>query len=862
MFQGVRGDRPVLVVILLAVLACSLLLAWPAVAFAVGTINGTVADEAGGPIPDAEVTVFTVDAFDGYSTTEVATTITAADGSFIVDVPAGSYIIGARKAPTYPEFQYFLPRRGGNAMNAMTTVANTGLIPVADGAAVENIDIRMQPSLLVEGRVVASLDSSPLGRIVVSSLIFEAAEGWHVIEETMTRPDGTYRLQTPSDVALAIPGVTAKIAFSDPAGIYARSVYDGQVDFDAGLDFALTAGSVSSGVDATLTVGGAISGTLRDARNGAPLPLVSVEVFRLVPLAGVYEPMNLGRLPVLSAVDGTYRWGGLPPGTYKVKFAGEPVQWGPEFYGGIHVTDGNIVPASAQSVVVPAGEEVTGVDGELDLFDGAAPLTTSNIDSSWRAPGFVVSLNATDPAYPGTGVTSGVARTEYRIGSGPLLTGVSFSVNETQTVAVKFRSVDVYGNVETTKTATLKIDSTPPVTVDDAVSSYLDSATVTLSASDGQSGVSATHYRLDGGSTKSGTSVKVFGAGTHTVEYRSTDAVGNTEPWRSATFEIVRSPVEWEQLAGADRSAMSIAVSKRLYGPDGAPQAVVVANGSAAADALAGASLAGAVDAPLLLVNTAKPGPVVQEIQRLKSLGATRLFVLGGGSSVSATLEDSLSAPFAGQAVRLGGSDRFAVSRAVALRTVQELKSHDGFDGTVFVVGGTAQFDALAASPTSVARGWPILLAHPASDGKMTSAMRSTITAIGADRAIVVGGQASVSQPLYSDLSSRLQGAVNRVGGSDRYAVAVAMSSWSVANAGMKWDGLGVSNGTVFADGISGSVLLGERGSVLLLTAPSSVPGATRTALDANRAQIFGVTFLGGSSSMPTWVRAAVLGRL
>lgn len=865
MSEGVRGPRPRTVVLLLAAVACALLLASPAAALAAGTIQGTVADEFGTPIPNADVAVFTVDAFAGYATAEVATTVAQPDGTFSVEVPAGSYLIGARDGDVYPAYQYFLPRRGGNAMNPLTAVANTGLVPVADGATVANIDIRMQPSLFIQGRIVRSIDGQPLGGIIVSSLVNEFPEGWHVVEETVSRPDGTYCLQTPSDVALAVPdGVFAKVSFRDPAGVYARQVYDGQVDFDAGADFELVAGTVTSGIDATLTVGGSIAGKVTDAVTGAPLPLVSVEVFRLVPLAGVYEPMNLDRLPVLTAADGTYRWGGLPPGTYKVKFAGEPVQWGPEFYGGIHVTDGNVIPAEATAVVVGEGEDVTGVDGHLDLFDGAAPVTTSNITAAWRAPGFVVSLTATDPVYPGTGVSSGVARTEYRIGAGPLLTGTSFAVNATQTVAVSFRSVDNYGNAETTKTATLKIDSEPPVTVSNAVPSYLDTAPVSFSATDTKSGVASTRYRVDGGPVRTGTSVTVYGPGSHTVQYWSVDAVGNTEAVKSATFDIVRTPVEWDAFdQGNGGTTRSIQVSKSMYGPGSAPRAVVVANSSTWADALSGAALAGAVDAPLLLIDPANPAPVVDEAARLHGLGATRVFVLGGATSVPENVRALFATPFgSGNVIRLGGRDRFAVSRSVVSRTVSELQASGGFDGTVLVVSGSAPFDAVAASPVAVANGWPVVLAQPTAAGGMSTTMRSHLTAIGADRAIVIGGTNSVSPAMYRQLSAKLQGAIRRITGADRYALAAAVGTWAVAETDMTWDGAGFASGAVFNDGVSGAVLLGGRGSVLLLTAPTSAPGPTRTALTANRSRIFHVSFFGNSAVMPSHVRAAVLGLL
>ncbi len=94
------------------------------------------------------------------------------------------------------------------------------------------------------------------------------------------------------------------------------------------------------------------------------------------------------------------------------------------------------------------------------------------------------------------------------------------------------------GDGSSTETLTVTRDSTAPTTTDNTGSLpapepsgwYLTSQTVTLSPSDGGSGVSATHYTTNGttpttGST-SGTSI-VLGDGQHTIKYFSVDNVGN-----------------------------------------------------------------------------------------------------------------------------------------------------------------------------------------------------------------------------------------------------------------------------------------------------------------------------------------------
>jgi hypothetical protein len=65
--------------------------------------------------------------------------------------------------------------------------------------------------------------------------------------------------------------------------------------------------------------------------------------------------------------------------------------------------------------------------------------------------------------------------------------------------------------------------------------------TITLTATDdlGGSGVAYTHYRLDGGTETSGTTISVSTLGSHAIEFWSADVAGNVEnPHKSATFVI------------------------------------------------------------------------------------------------------------------------------------------------------------------------------------------------------------------------------------------------------------------------------------------------------------------------------------
>jgi len=103
------------------------------------------------------------------------------------------------------------------------------------------------------------------------------------------------------------------------------------------------------------------------------------------------------------------------------------------------------------------------------------------------------------------------------------------------------------------------IDTTPPVTTDDAPAGWQNSdVTVTLSPYDALSGVANTYYCVDQTDTctptTTGTSVHVSAEGTSYVRYYSTDNAGNNEAVNSAAVQIdktapiivITSPVESE----------------------------------------------------------------------------------------------------------------------------------------------------------------------------------------------------------------------------------------------------------------------------------------------------------------------------
>ncbi|MBA3587900.1 MAG: cell wall-binding repeat-containing protein [Chloroflexi bacterium] len=95
------------------------------------------------------------------------------------------------------------------------------------------------------------------------------------------------------------------------------------------------------------------------------------------------------------------------------------------------------------------------------------------------------------------------------------------------------------------------------------------------------------------------------------------------------------------RLAGADRYATAVQVSRASYGSAGS-DAVFIATGLNFPDGLAGGPVAALVPGPILLVNpTALPSIVASELDRLDP---AKVFVLGGTSAISDGVVRSIDA--------------------------------------------------------------------------------------------------------------------------------------------------------------------------------------------------------------------------
>ena len=361
------------------------------------------------------------------------------------------------------------------------------------------------------------------------------------------------------------------------------------------------------------------------------------------------------------------------------------------------------------------------------------------------------------------------------------------------------------------------------------------------------------------------TGVDVGGSYFYTAYSRDTGGMWSDRATATLDMGTAETPVQ-----GDDRFATALAASNAAF-PNGLAHedaeghlSAIVATGRNWPDALGASALAGAVHGPILLTEPGSlPAAVADEIDRL---GADRIFIVGGTAAVSNSVETAILArPGVETAERLAGDDRYLTAEAVAERTVDLLGGLTGsgnpdglFDGTVFIATGTNFPDALAASPLAFAKGWPLLLSGA---GGLSDSTKSTIADIGATGALVLGGEQAVPSSVVTYLGGEMP-SVMRLFGDNRYETAVDVATYGFEDAGLHLNGLGLATGENYPDALSGGVLVGQRGSVMVLTPSAALSPVVAAMIEAQADDITEVIFFGGYVALSDDVRADVFALL
>jgi len=336
-----------------------------------GTITGLVTNSGGSPL--ANICVHAQDNR-GHAADSMST---GRSGIYSVGgLPTGSYLVSFSDCPATDYLgQYY---SGASTSNSASPVV------VTSGSNTPNINATLILGATITGTVTDTA-GAPLNRMCVA--VFNAKSAT-VVASGNTSSTGTYALD-------ALPGGSYIVQFTDcNGGNHAPQWYNGKASGSTADLLTLTNGVTTSGINAKLATGAAITGTVTD---GVGHPLAGA--------CAAAQPVNGGSSGVVSTATGSsgaYAISSLATGSYSVEFV--------DCSGGNHIPqwyNGQNSQAAANAVSVTAGTTVGGVNGQL--------LTGGTIAGTVTAAGSAVAnvcvgvqdLNQNDAA---TGTTDGSGR--------------------------------------------------------------------------------------------------------------------------------------------------------------------------------------------------------------------------------------------------------------------------------------------------------------------------------------------------------------------------------------------------------------------------------------------------------------------
>ncbi|MCS5713866.1 cell wall-binding repeat-containing protein [Herbiconiux sp. CPCC 205716] len=326
----------------------------------------------------------------------------------------------------------------------------------------------------------------------------------------------------------------------------------------------------------------------------------------------------------------------------------------------------------------------------------------------------------------------------------------------------------------------------------------------------------------------------LFGEPSAVGRYRFRLQLTVTDPTGAIVTSEVNCAITVQQapkvnrIGGADRYAQAIALSAAAF-----PTAdlAYVVTGERFADALSAGSVGAQHHAPLLLTPSgALPNGLIDELKRLK---VKDVVIVGGVNAVSAAVERALRSGSGAEVTRIGGADRYEVSRAL----ISDARFGMPKTSSIFLATGTDFPDALTATPAAFTDGSPVMLVNGRA-ATLSSAEIGTLDNFGVREATIVGGPLTVSDALLKDITTRF--AAERLAGADRYATGAIVNHDVFKSASRVF----IASGATFPDALSGGVPAGVSSNPLYVTTPECL--SPEVYFEIGRLAPVDVTILGG----------------
>ncbi len=307
--------RRVCTFVVLALAAALMTVGSPAQAAGPGVISGTVTADSV-ELPGITVTYYKLFATDDADVwLPQGTAETVADGTYRLDVAAGTYRLGFSS----PNDEY-LPEFWDDEAS----------LDDADNLVVDANELTADAQLVqggwVEGRVTAGGEALPG---ITVELLKQSGADWQAVATTATDGDGAYSVSAPVG--------TYRVHFVDGSELYSDEYFDDVVAASAAEDVEIeVSGQHVTGRDADLQQRGIVSGVVRSFATQAKLEGIQARLFQAT---GV--PADPWALVKQTQTDGLGIYSlSVRPGTYRVVFEDPTQVYEPDVHDGVTVSSG------------------------------------------------------------------------------------------------------------------------------------------------------------------------------------------------------------------------------------------------------------------------------------------------------------------------------------------------------------------------------------------------------------------------------------------------------------------------------------------------------------------------------------------